>query len=64
MTLDKGDGPRLSLGRWLIENGPRLGEIEVPPRHEERERPVPFADWTEEEWEALDRLQVPEDVDR
>lgn len=35
------------LGRWLVENAPRVGDIELPPR--ERERPVPFADWDDEE---------------
>lgn len=35
------------LGRWLIENTPRIGDLELPPR--ERDRPVPFADWDDEE---------------
>ena len=63
MTRNDRKGPRQSLGQWLIENGPCLAELEVPPRHEGRERPVPFADWTEEEWVTLDRLNAPEEVD-
>ena len=55
--------PRQSLGQWLIENMPHLGEIEVPPRLEERERPVPFADWTDDDWEAFDRKHAREDED-
>jgi prevent-host-death family protein len=35
------------LGKWLIENAPRIGDIDLPPRHSDR--PVPFDDWTEEE---------------
>ena len=55
--------PSQSLGQWLIENMPRLGEIEVPPRQEPRERPVPFADWTEDDWEAFDRKHASKDPD-
>jgi antitoxin (DNA-binding transcriptional repressor) of toxin-antitoxin stability system len=35
------------LGRWLIENAPRIGDIDLPPRHSDR--PVPFDDWSDEE---------------
>jgi prevent-host-death family protein len=35
------------LGLWLVNHLRGLGEIELPPRDEER--PSPFADWTEEE---------------
>jgi hypothetical protein len=35
------------LGRWLVENAPRIGDIDLPPRS--RDRPVPFDDWTDEE---------------
>lgn len=55
--------PRQPLGQWLIENMPRLGEVEAPPRHEERERPVPFADWTDDDWEAFDREHMRKDQD-
>ena len=34
-------------GRWLVKHLAGLGEIELPPREENR--PSPFADWTEEE---------------
>lgn len=53
--------PQQPLGQWLIENMPRLGGIEVPSRQEERERPVPFGDWTDEEWAAFDRKHALED---
>ena len=35
------------LGRWLVENLAGLGEIELPPRGDDR--PVPFADWSDDE---------------
>ena len=35
------------LGAWLVENAPRIGDIDLPPRT--RERPLPFDDWTDEE---------------
>jgi prevent-host-death family protein len=34
-------------GKWLVENLRGLGEIELPSRGDDR--PVPFADWPEEE---------------
>ena len=34
-------------GKWLVENLAGLGEIELPPRGDTR--PIPFADWTDEE---------------
>lgn len=52
-----------SLGQWLIENMPRFGEVEVPPRNEARDRPVPFADWTEDDWAAFDRQYADGDLD-
>ena len=47
--------PREPLGRWLIENMPAAGPIEIPPRGEDERRPAPFADWTEQDWAAFDR---------
>ena len=41
---------------------PRFGEIDIPSRHEGRERPVPFADWTEDDWEAFDRKHAGRDT--
>ena len=52
---DERNAPGQTLGQWLIENMPHFGEIEVPPRDQGRERPAPFSDWTEADWEALDR---------
>ncbi len=40
---------RPHLGRWLVENAPRVGDIELPPR--DKDRPVPFDDWSDEEFE-------------
>ena len=34
-------------GKWLVENLSGLGEIDVPPRDDSR--PLPFADWPDEE---------------
>jgi len=50
--------PREPLGRWLLENMPDAGPVEVPARGEGRERPVPFADWTEQDWAAFDRKRL------
>ena len=36
------------LGKWLVANLRGLGEIELPPRGEGH-RPVPFADWSDED---------------
>jgi hypothetical protein len=36
--------PRLPLGRWLVENMPRIGDLELPDR-QEPDRPSPFEDW-------------------
>ncbi len=36
------------MGKWLVENLRGLGQIESPSRGDER--PVPFADWTEEDF--------------
>jgi len=40
---------RPHLGRWLVENAPRVGDLELPPRS--KDRPVPFDDWSDEERE-------------
>lgn len=60
---DERKEPGQSLGRWLIENMPRFGEVEVPRRHDERERPAAFADWTEDDWNAFDRKHARQDGD-
>jgi hypothetical protein len=36
------------LGRWLVENAPRIGDIDLPDRSSER--PVPFDDWTDKDF--------------
>ena len=36
------------LGKWLVENLRGLGEIELPSRADDR--PVPFADWSDEDF--------------
>jgi prevent-host-death family protein len=38
------------LGRWLVENAPRIGDIELPPRS--KDRPDPFAGFFEGEEDA------------
>ena len=59
---DEHNEPRQALGQWLIENMPRFGEFEVPPRHDGRERPAPFADWTEDDWKAVDQQHADRDA--
>ena len=36
---------RKPLGRWLVENTPRGTNLEIPDRHVESHREIPFADW-------------------
>lgn len=36
--------PRIPLGRWLVENMPKIDDLELPDRHEPG-RPSPFEDW-------------------
>jgi prevent-host-death family protein len=38
------------LGRWLVENTPRIGDVELPPR--DKDRPDPLAGVLEDEAEA------------
>jgi prevent-host-death family protein len=38
------------LGKWLVEHLAGLGKIELPPRGDHR--PIPFADWTDEELQS------------
>jgi hypothetical protein len=40
----KREEPRIPLGRWLVENMPRIDDLELPDRAEP-ERPPPFSDW-------------------
>ncbi len=35
--------PRKPLGQWLVENWPRVGELEIPSR--DSDRPIPFIDY-------------------
>jgi hypothetical protein len=35
------------LGKWRVENTPRIGDIELPPR--DKDRPDPFAGFFEDE---------------
>jgi hypothetical protein len=34
----------IPLGRWLVGNMPRIGDLELPDRREP-DRPSPFEDW-------------------
>ena len=44
----KREEPRIPLGRWLVENMPRIDDLELPDRAEP-ERPPPFSDWRSED---------------
>lgn len=39
---DRRAEPRKPLGQWLVENMPRVGELELPDRKNEPEREIPF----------------------
>ena len=54
--------PRQSLGQWLLENVPRVGPLELPPRDAGDGRAVPFSDWTEDDWNAFDLQQFGRDT--
>ncbi len=41
--LERAEQP-VPLGRYLVENLPRIGDLELPDRAEP-ERPPPFSDW-------------------
>lgn len=42
--------PEKPLGQWLIENMPRGTNLEIPNRHAESHREIPFADWDDADW--------------
>ena len=52
--LEREPEPRPSLGmplgQWLVENLRGLGPYPLVDRSEDSDRPLPYADWTEEEW--------------
>lgn len=43
--------PRMSMGRWLIENMPRGTNLEIPERDGDSRREVPFEDWGDGYWD-------------
>ena len=45
---DRRAAPKKPLGQWLVENMPRVGELELPDRKNEPEREIPFQT---EEWD-------------
>lgn len=47
--------PRMPMGQWLVENLRGLGPLEIPDRKDDPERPIPYADWSEEEWTAWEQ---------
>jgi prevent-host-death family protein len=47
----KREEPPIPLGRWLVENMPRIDDLELPDRAEP-ERPPPFSDWESDETEG------------
>ena len=60
---DEKTEPQPSLGQWLIANAPGGGPLELPPRDEGPERPSPFDGWTEDDWNAFDRLHLGPETD-
>ena len=53
--LEREPSLRVPMGRWLVENLRGLGPLELPDRNEtDADRPIPYADWTEEQWAAFD----------
>ncbi len=53
--LERERPERMPMGQWLIENLRGLGPLELPDRNDEdSKRPIPYADWSEEEWAKFD----------
>ncbi len=48
---------QIPMGQWLLERMPRGMYSEIP-RADAPERPPFYADWTEEEWAALDAANL------
>lgn len=48
---------QIPMGQWLLERMPR-GMYSDIPRDEDPEKPLFYADWTEEEWAALDSADL------
>lgn len=42
--------PELSLGQWLVRNMTRGTNLEIPDRHADEDREIPFADWDDDDW--------------
>lgn len=47
---EKKSAPRKPLGQWLVENVPRGANLEIPDRHVESHREIPFVDWDDADW--------------
>ena len=48
---EKRTEPRIPLGQWLVENMPRIDDLELPDRAEP-DRPSPFEDWSADDFGA------------
>ena len=55
--------PRMPMGQWLLEKMPR-GMYTDEPFERGSERPIPFADWTEEDWAEFDASDPANILDR
>ena len=49
----KREEPRIPLGRWLVENMPRIDDLELPDRAEP-DRPSPFEGWSDDDFGVND----------
>ena len=48
--------PQMSMGQYLLQMMPR-GIYDDTPHERGSNRPIPYADWTEEEWAAFDAAE-------
>ena len=48
-----GEPPQMSIGQYLLQMMPR-GIYDDIPHERGSNRPIPYADWTEEDWAAFD----------
>ena len=50
LTQPEASLPEIPMGQWMIEKVPRGTSLEIPDRHAESHRKIPFADWDDSDW--------------
>ena len=50
MWRDRDEPERIPMGQWIIQNWARGTNLEIPDRHADEDREIPFADWDDDDW--------------